>query len=97
MKNKDMSTQPSDAKEQYDLGNMYVRGQGVVQDSEQAFKWFTKSAEQGNQYAQGSLGMMYDNGVGVPQDYDQAIKWYTKSAEQGNSRAQYNLGCMRRA
>ena len=67
---------------------------GVTQDYKQAFKWYTKSAEQGQAEAQYNLGYMYQNGESVTQDYKQAFKWYTKSAEQGYADAQLNLGFM---
>ena len=57
-----------------------------------AAKWFRKSAEQGDKWAQYNLGAMYDEGKGVTQDYAEAVKWYRKAADQGNAPAQYNLG-----
>ena len=44
---------------------MYVDGQGVPQDYEQAFKWYTKAAEQGYAQAQNNLGVCYQGGKGV--------------------------------
>ena len=82
------------AKSQYNLGNKYYNGEGVVQDYKEAVKWFRKSAEQGDSLAQSYLGWMYGKGEGVIQDYKEAVKWYRKSAEQGDSLAQYNLGYM---
>ena len=92
MVNKDMNTQPTDAEEQYSLALIYETGRRVPQDSKKAIKWYTKSAEQGNQGAQYHLGLLYELGRGVSQDSDQAVKWYTESAEQGNPTAQYHLG-----
>ncbi len=37
---------------QYALGKLYLTGQEVPQDREQALYWFTQSAAQGNRYAQ---------------------------------------------
>ena len=34
------------------LGKLYLMGQGVAQDQTQAMDWFSRSAAQGNQYAQ---------------------------------------------
>jgi TPR repeat protein len=59
-----------------------------------AISFFTKSAEQGNAYAQYSLGQMFRQGKGVSQDYKQAMSWYQKAAEQGFVYAQVNLGMM---
>ena len=93
MKNKDTITRPADAEEQHCLGIMYEHGLlGSTQDLDQAFKWYTKAAVQGNPTAQYDLGIMYADGIGVPQDYALAIEWFTKSAEQGDLDAQVILG-----
>ena len=86
------------ATAQYNLGVMYVKGQGVPQDYKEAFNWYLKAANQGNAQAQFNLGVMCRSGRGVPQGYKQGYKetfnWYLKSAEQGNAQAQFNLGVM---
>ena len=41
-----------DADAQYELGRMYIVGDGVPQDYDEAFRWFWKSAEQGDAKAQ---------------------------------------------
>src|SRR2546428_550692 len=79
---------------QFNLGLMYLDGQGIPQDFTQAAQWFRKVAEQGAAAAQFNLGGMYEHGVGVPQDSAQAIQWYRKAAEQGYAQAQFNLGVM---
>jgi len=80
-----------DPKAQSELGYMHVMGEGVLQDYEEAIKWFRLAAEQGLAKAQTSLGKMYYEGLAVLQDYEEAIKWYKLAAEQGYARAQYNL------
>lgn len=57
-----------------------------------AVYWYSKSAEQGNAYAQCSLGFCCEKGYGVEMSMINAVKWYRKSAEQGNATAQLNLG-----
>lgn len=81
-----------DARAQFELGFMYERGKGVLQDYKESLSWFRKSAEQGNASAQFFLGQRYDIGKGVPQDYTEAASWYRKSAEQGGTLAQIHLG-----
>jgi hypothetical protein len=83
-----------DADAQYNLGVLYVEGNGVPQDHAEAVRWFRKAADQRITKAQYNLGLMYDNGEGVPQDYAEAVKWYTYAALQGMAEAQYNLGFM---
>lgn len=37
---------------QYTLGKLYLTGEDVAQDREQAYGWFCRAAVQGNEYAQ---------------------------------------------
>jgi len=80
------------AAAQYNLGQMYRRGQGVKQDYEKAASWYQKAAEKGNAAAQFNLGVKYRKGEGVIQDFKESVKWYRKAAEQGDADAQNSLG-----
>ena len=82
------------ATAQYNLGNMYNNGQGVVQDYKEAVKWYRLAAEQGIAFAQFNLGTKYDLGQGVVQDDKEAVKWYRLAAGQGDADAQFNMGAM---
>jgi TPR repeat protein len=82
------------AQAQYNMGSMYEKGQGVMQDYPQAVSWYRKAAGQEFVLAQFSMGVMYDIGQGITQDYQQAMFWYAKAAERGNVKAQNNLGFM---
>ena len=53
------------ASAQVNLGFMYDKGYGVLQDYKTAMKWYTLAAEQGNPYPQTNLGWMYHNGRSV--------------------------------
>ncbi len=77
-----------DADAQLSLAYMYLRGEGVEQDYEKAFKWTEKSAKQGLAQAQNELGRAYEQ---MKQDYNKAIEWYKKAAAQGYQDAQKNL------
>lgn len=46
---------------QYTLGKLYLTGEDVTQDREQAYRWFWESALQGNEYAQFFLDHINDN------------------------------------
>jgi hypothetical protein len=81
-----------DADAQYNLGQMYRRGQGVPQDYKTAMKWYTLAAEQGNALAQNNVGVAYSWGDGVQQDHVEAVRWYRLAAEQGHAGAQNSLG-----
>src|SRR5262249_6245852 len=79
----------SDSEAQMILGKMYLQGQGVLQDSEQAIKLFKASAAQGNADAQFFLGSIY---LLPHTDVAEGVKWLRLSAEQGNQDAQLLLG-----
>lgn len=83
-----------DVAAQFNLGMMYVRGEGVSQDFKEAAKWLRNPAEQGYDVAQFTLGEIYAGGKGVDQDYGEAASWYLRAAEQGNARAQHRIGLM---
>lgn len=79
---------------QLHLGDMYLNGQGVPQNSAEALKWYRKSAENGNPAASNYLGRMYYHGHGVEQSYSEAAKWYERAADQGGEGALTELGLM---
>jgi uncharacterized protein len=78
--------------DQYKLGNVYYRGEGVPRDYMKAVKWYRKAADQGMPEAQYMMGMVYDRGEGLPQDFAEAVAWYRKAADQGYVAAQFELG-----
>jgi TPR repeat protein len=79
------------ASAQFNLGQLYLRGQGVPKDYKAAVKWYTLAAKQGIANAQNNLANRYRRGQGVPKDYKAAVKWYRLAAKQGNASAQNNL------
>ena len=76
------------ASAQYNLGVMYVLGQGLPQDYANAVTWFRNAAARGHANAQHYLGYLNEKGHGTAQDYAEALRWYRKAADQGNARAQ---------
>ena len=83
-----------DPEEQYNLGNMYINGEGVLQDDAEAVPWYRIAAEPGHAAAQFEIGLMYEEGRWVPQDDAEAVRWYRVAAEEGHTMAQLNLGFM---
>jgi len=65
---------------QYYLGVMYMKGQGVEQDYEEAGEWFRKASEQGLSVAMYKLAGLYTKGQGVPKDLEFAYVWYSVAA-----------------
>jgi TPR repeat protein len=76
---------------QYDVGVLYARGDGLVQDYASAFSWFHAAAAQGDVAAQYNLGVLYAEGRGVPVDLGEAVNWYRRAADQNHPGAQFNL------
>ena len=74
------------ADAQYNLGNMYDNGQGVVQDYFEAARLYKMAAAQGVAKAQSNLGNMYASGRGVTKDYVEAAKWRNLAAAQDLSK-----------
>lgn len=68
---------------QFFLGDAYSKGEGVLQDKKEAFKWYGLSADQGDADAQFSLGAAYYSGEGIPQDFVMAYKWISLAADNG--------------
>jgi hypothetical protein len=83
------AAQHGDAKAQRYLGRMYMLGQGVSTDRDQAIKWFKASGDQGDADAQFFLGTIY---LLPHKDIPQGLMWMRLSAEQGNQDAQLLLG-----
>ena len=71
---------------------MYARGDGTIQDSEQAFQWYMAAAENGHPHAAYCVAKAYESGNGTVQNDRSAISWYERAASQKDSYAMYALG-----
>ena len=76
-----------DAVAMFNLGVKYELGEGVLEDDEEAVKWFRKAAELGDEVAMYNLGVMYAKGDGVIQDDVEAYAWLNVAAAKGLKRA----------
>ena len=64
----------------------------MPKDYKEAVKWYRKSADQGDAFAQHNLGLCYYNGEGVPKDYVLAYMWVNLSlAEDNNIKAKESI------
>lgn len=81
-----------DAGAQFNVGVIYLQGNGVPVDLKSAFYWVKKSAEQGYADAQYVLGSFYDLGKGTTEDQNEANKWYLAAANEGIVKAQAQMG-----
>ena len=81
------SAKKGHARAQRQAGNIHL-GKGRY---EEAFKWLTKSAAQGDTNAKYNIAMCYELGKGVKKDIPEALKLYAKAAEKGLATAKVNL------
>jgi hypothetical protein len=63
---------------QFNLGTIYLYGDGVSKNDEQAIKWFRLAAEQGDRSAQQQLGAMILNGQGIAANPEEGYRWINK-------------------
>ena len=76
------SAERGDVVAQYNLGVMYYRGRGVVQNDQEAVRLWKLAASQGNASAQYNLGWLYYGGK-VDKDDKEVLKWYRLSSGRG--------------
>lgn len=88
------SAAQGDALSQINLGSLYLMGNGVERNPEEAFRWFMLAARQGNYLAQHSVALCYYEGLGVPKDLRLAAQYYMLAAEHGYEDSQLNLAVM---
>ena len=74
------------------MGWLYEYGKVGQVDYDKAYKWYSKSAENGNARGQCNLGRCYDFGIGVKKDYSKAVEWYSKSDNNNYAISNYYLG-----
>jgi len=78
----------------FNVGQIYEKGWGVLQDYAQAREWYEKAVDAGNADAAIKMGDLYVDGRGLSPDLTQARLWYEKGATARNPRAMNNLGIM---
>ena len=77
---------------QYEVGNCYYNGIGVVEDYNIAISYFRRAAEKGHAGAQNGLGKCYFYGHGVAKNVSEAVRLFKLSAEKGDAGGQCSLG-----
>ncbi|WP_458460002.1 tetratricopeptide repeat protein [Pseudobutyrivibrio sp.] len=90
----DLADQYAKNKANVAIGLLYIKGNGVEEDSEQAISFFEAASAAG--YAKGSyyLGQIYENGVGVDRDYEKAMEYYLLAADLDYAPALNQIGYM---
>lgn len=71
------------ASAQSRLGYYYAEGKYVRQNGREAYKWYKKSADQGDPYGWHGLGICYKSGYGVATNYATAISLFQKALDLG--------------
>ena len=79
---------------EFQMGQLYDFGFGVVQDNREALAWYRKAAEHGDAAGQRAVGDFHRKGRGVEADAAEAVGWYRRGANGDDLRAQYQLGQM---
>ena len=83
-----VSAHDGDAEAQCMLGTAYRQGlYGFTQNDTEAFKWYERSANQGNLDAMEWLSVIYITGEGVTEDLVNAYLWAELAINYGNSNA----------
>lgn len=74
-----------DTEAQFNLGSMYLSGQGVEQDHAKAAFWFNLAAQANCYRSLYHLACLYMEGMGVNQDSEEAEKLIRRASELGCS------------
>ena len=85
------SAENGDADSQEILGYLYSSS-AMDNDYEEAIKWYSWSAEQGNAKALCSLAQLYLNGYGVETDFEKAIYFLNTAVNAKDDKANECLG-----
>ena len=75
------ATYYGDSDAQYNLGRLYVDGQGGARDVKQALRWFNLAAEKGHVQAQALLGNMLFFGEGGMRQRARGLMWLTMARD----------------
>lgn len=67
-----------DAAAMFMIGQMHFYGNGMPEDSREAFKWFQKAADRDYKEAQRAVAAMYQFGNGVEANEQRAFYWLSR-------------------
>jgi TPR repeat protein len=89
-----LAAEAGDATAMLSLGFLYLHGEGVPANPQEAVRWLQPAAERGLAPAQHSLALAYYEGRGVTRNTAVAANYFESAALQGLADAQYNLGVL---
>jgi len=76
-----------DAQAMYNLGIMYMSGQGTPKNDKTAFDWYSKAAHSGHPDAINNVASFYWEGIGVEKNQQKALEYFKSAAEKGSAPA----------
>jgi hypothetical protein len=88
------AAQQDNARAQFELGRMYLKGLGIEKDCAMTAAWIGKAATQNLSIAQTLFATLYLKGLCVSQDNATAMSWYDKAANNGDAAGQIMFGLM---
>ena len=77
---------------QFQLGEMYRKGHGLVKSVPDALPLLNAAAGSGHVRAQLALGHIHETGEGIDANPEEALRWFMRAAEFGDAQGQLNLG-----
>lgn len=91
-----LAAEQGDVSGQYNLGLLYLRGNGVQKNYLKAEKWLRKAAEQDFAEAQHDLGVLYSvGGSGLQIDLVEAYKWILIASTNKVVRVEISLSLLK--
>ncbi len=79
---------------QFQLGELYHKGEQTFRNYKEAFKWYQLAAINGSRQAQHRLGTLYARGQGVSHNLVKAYAWCKVAAFQNSGRGKRKLKCL---
>lgn len=79
----------------YNMGILYLNGQGVSQNGGEAFDYFIKAADEGDNDAVYQIGRCFELGIGVAKDLSKACEVYEVAVDEGHEKAKGRLEALR--
>ena len=83
-----------DAEGQFNLGLVFLNGDGVAPNDEKAGFWLLQAAEAGHPGAQFNLALLYESGRGGDDNKPKAPGWMRMAAQAGLPEAMTAMGLM---
>lgn len=76
------------------IAEIYAKGLGIAQNSEEAAKWYTMAKNAGDPNATFLLAELYQKGHGVTKDRRMAANLFKLAAKRGHATARYNVALL---